>query len=219
MKNRVGLVAVGCCLILVMNGCGFTRPRHGLILRGDWSLEMNRIPWIAQRNLDYQQPVTGDCIESGVCGETPPQGEACAVPCGEAASCAPRGRCKAGPKMQDACVDYLNHPRFHPVPTKPVFSPREPGSLSPVPTKDALTEPELIAPPAEVPNPSPKVPVAPVPPPEKAPIEPGELNQGDQSSVPRRLDTISGSPSWIFTPPPLLKLDPESMASRGVTRK
>jgi len=42
-------------LLATASGC-INRARHGLILRGDWTLEMNRIPWMQDRST--YQPIT-----------------------------------------------------------------------------------------------------------------------------------------------------------------
>ena len=49
-RRRIGLVAIACLLLAMSVGCNLcARPRHGLIVRGDWSFELNRVPWLARR--------------------------------------------------------------------------------------------------------------------------------------------------------------------------
>lgn len=59
----VGLAAVGCA----------NRPRHGFILRGNWALEFNRVPWIVTRvheDADQATTATSCDVEQTTC-ETP----------------------------------------------------------------------------------------------------------------------------------------------------
>ena len=141
-----GLGLVGLGLLTSFAGCHVPNPRHGLIFRGDWSLEINRIPWMAQRGGDgYQQPsvpcdpwsIEGDSCQSftgkvKILPETP---EICndiacvADKCNSAVNClAEPSTTKASPARH---YPQLARPptgggnsRFLPVPTRPVFKPR-----------------------------------------------------------------------------------------------
>lgn len=211
-KSLALLLLVTAVLIsLSATGCRHMNPRHGLIFRGDWSLEINRIPWMASHNDCYQMP-SAPCADPG-CPPCGPDGcavDPCCVanPCGGDScgrpGCGHRG-CRAGadgglgapPSDEPPCVDYGNHPRFHPVPTKPVFSPRGDvmgtmDGMNPVPCDplggripdSTLPEPEII------PSPKPA-------PPSAAPAAPVEPD----SAEPRRLAKPEAQSAWIFTPP------------------
>src|SRR5512139_544171 len=52
-------IAVGCLLLPGWLGCVWPVDRHGVILRGDWSLELNRVPW-----LGCPRPASTACYES-----------------------------------------------------------------------------------------------------------------------------------------------------------
>jgi len=147
-KTRLfGRVMVVCLLMVGTSGCYFRRPRHGFILRGDWSLELNRVPWLVSRTDAHEEcSVSGvDCV-GGCVSEVEVSGcEACGSPTpapapapADASSCCPQdgkegsrfcSRCGqalcGGPVQPAAATDPYVHPRFHPVPTRPVFSPRE----------------------------------------------------------------------------------------------
>ena len=223
-------IVAAACLTLLLSGCWHVNPRHGLILRGDWSFEVNRIPWMASHNDCYQEPMAPPCLGPGGGPGGGPEG--CdATPC-EARGCGPKA-CKLRPQggcadaaQGDACVDYGNHPRFHPVPTKPVFSPRGPG-LSGVPTSPpgnycpvpgrfhgaTIPEPEVI--PAPKPKPSqgaaPAKPKATAPKPRTVPAD-----SGTKPSEPKRLAKPTTQSAWIFTPPQ--DWDPETELANQRTR-
>lgn len=141
-RSHVGQVMVGCLLLVACSG-GCCRPRHGVIFRGDWSLEMNRIPWLVSRTDAHDECSVSavDCV-----GGRLPEGEMSArLPCGSPAAASPsadetsyylrKGRdssicrgcgqptCAGSVQPANATESYL-HPRFHPVPTGPVFLPR-----------------------------------------------------------------------------------------------
>lgn len=147
----LGLSLIGFGLLTSLSGCLAPNPRHGLIIRGDWSLELNRVPWTAKRGADgYQQHCTAcDCSTnaSDSC-----QGEVCVEdmtscmddPCDDSAcddlactvqKCHPAMRCLAKPCIAKASPALHSpqpartpsgggHSRFFPVPTRPAFSPR-----------------------------------------------------------------------------------------------
>jgi len=130
-------------LLVVCAGC-LPRPRRGVIIRGDWSLEMNRVPWVASRRAADQE-----CSETDADGWPGrlTQGEMSAwYPCephtaaqsdvdhtsasaaesGSACSFFQRrGRLGVTDYVQPAAaLTSRAHSRFHPVPTRPVFLPR-----------------------------------------------------------------------------------------------
>lgn len=139
----VGRIAVACMLLVVCGGC-LCRPRHGMIIRGDWSPEMNRVPWVASRSAADQE-----CSETAI--ECSPaclmEGEMSAgYPCEPPTAAQPdadrtshsapqsgsggrifqrRGRSRVADSVQPAIAAAPHeHSRFHPVPTRPVFLPR-----------------------------------------------------------------------------------------------
>ena len=101
-----------------------------------------------------------------------------------------------------ATTGYYNHPRFHPVPTQPVFMPRGDGysvtgsgwhqhETPPLGERlpggqrlDALPRPELV------------------------PTPPAGSEQSEKTGQPRPLEKISGAGSWVFRPSAVG--DPES---------
>jgi len=138
--GMIPAILIGLAAASVM-GCACQKPRHGVILRGDWSLELNRVPWMNTRLNNYREdsltmipppgalPVGGrsGCGEN--VGESSP--DPAALPNSPAlehsgALCPGRG-CGAahaggGMSAAEAGAPY-NHSRFHPVPTRPVFAP------------------------------------------------------------------------------------------------
>ena len=138
----------------------------------------------------------------------------CSRPCGsfwdrwpdEGSSPAGPGCCKPGAMAggADSPDGYYNHPRFHPVPTQPVFTPRpEPLAAAP---PDHLNDLESVPP--GVPNRLPP-PIAPEPIPSPAPMPPqskaGE-NRGTGSdswheyAADRAAATPTDADTWLFSP-------------------
>jgi len=142
-RSLVGQVMVVCLLMVGSSGC-CCWPRHGVIVHRGSSLEMNRVPWVVSRT-DAREECSGagvDCVVGCL-----PEGKvsachACASPTpappsAVASSCRPQkgrgrrlcGRCGqascGGPVQPVGATEPYRHPRFHPVPTRPVFSPRE----------------------------------------------------------------------------------------------
>jgi len=84
-KGCAGGIVAGCCLMVACSGaCQW--PGHGVVIRDDRSLALNRAPWSTS-------PADAD--------------RACSV--------------AAIPAL---AAQDCEHPRFHPVPTQPVFLPR-----------------------------------------------------------------------------------------------
>ncbi len=143
----LGLVALG--LLTFLGGCHAPNPRHGIIFRGDWSLELNRIPWMAERGGDgYQQPSEpcdsrasmDDSCQNEACKAKMAPGitEACDYDTFVAHKFNPRLRCLVKPCFAQSSSaihpPYMpsvpsggGNSRFFPVPTRPVFSPRGGG--------------------------------------------------------------------------------------------
>lgn len=130
----VSASAVGCCC----------QTKKGFVFRGDWSLEMNRVPHMSSNGPQYQ----ADCCDAGYCEESCGCPSGCTDGCvggacghhGSDASASyggpgfARGARYMGDGMHAGYVDgegrHMPPPpnptpaantRFHPVPTRPVF--------------------------------------------------------------------------------------------------
>jgi len=221
-SGPIRIIVAGCFVALCCSGCYYVRPRHGLIVRGDWSLELNRLPWLTDRSTTQNERSQSD------------GGRGCAIPpggppvfpmegCGEASAGQPIGyevpcptgahvtpvpgrrclvcsNCGRHASSATAEVGYQNHSRFHPVPTRPVFSSRD-NEQSDVVSATALQE--MLAPgKAATGGPSSIriTPPAPVPEEIKAP-RPEPKSRDRVTQAPRRLDTAENSSSWVFGSP------------------
>lgn len=51
MSNGAKLLGLLLLASATLLGCACQRARHGVILRGQWSLELNRVPWISARTV------------------------------------------------------------------------------------------------------------------------------------------------------------------------
>ncbi|HEY1786270.1 MAG TPA: hypothetical protein VGG30_12000 [Pirellulales bacterium] len=142
--------------------------RQGYVLHGDWSLGLVRSPPQSQPP-GCQCPPQGDCTDSNGCsagnagssqvagGPQVAAGKRCAVgkrrargaQAAQAASVA-SGPGPTGPSQ--------GHPRFHPVPTRPVFGSVTPPQIVPVAAPDVgeplLTDPEEVPQPLRAPSPN-----------------------------------------------------------------
>lgn len=138
------------------SGCGLCNPRHGMILRGDWSLELNRVPWLNSRTQNYDE-TGGESCGPGMALQ-PPEGCAgasrtpIACPSPVAHTC-PRGGvlCRTcgrqSPVSPSSTEQQLGYSRFHPVPTRPVFTPwncptPDAGATVPQKSQPAQEQPE-----------------------------------------------------------------------------
>lgn len=146
----LGLVALG--LLTSFAGCHAPNPRHGFIFRGDWSLELNRIPWMAGRGADgYQQPSApcdygpnlDDSCQSDTCQTmiSPDMTQICTDNTCVVRKCNPAIKCLAKPCIAKSSPAFHQpqlartpsgggNSRFLPVPTRPVFSRRTDGTNS-----------------------------------------------------------------------------------------
>lgn len=89
--------------VVLLTGCGHG---YGCIVHGDWTLEFNKVPYRG-----------GACETCDVEGPPVPVGPPLARSC---------GACRGGvPTLATAphSASRLPIPRFHPVPTRPVFEP------------------------------------------------------------------------------------------------
>lgn len=197
--RRVLLIVVGLWPIVACCGC-HPEYRHGYVLGGSWSLECNRVPW-------RECPGTGcpqRCSAGPGCGPDVPIQSGQADP-GRSLCKAPAGRWRfplshlLGERARPVMVKVADQPhsRFHPVPSRPVFSPR--GDL------DSSAASCSAEGPGATPLPSGKDPpasetVLPAPLPEEVhPLPDDDTNRS--AGVPARLRPGRRSPSWIFNPP------------------
>lgn len=146
--KAVCLAAVAATVLASSSGCVRYRPRYGVILRGDWSLEMNRVPWLGNRTQAYEEATQGSCEPAASCEavEPAPALNSNTVPtsCDGTASSPSEsyqtcglgarflgGRLLARPALPVQTTAPARFPRFHPVPTQPVFSRSELASTEP----------------------------------------------------------------------------------------
>ena len=195
--GRIGVVVIACCLLPTAVGCMRLPIRHGMIVKGDWSLELNRIPWMKARDNVYQQPSERGTIQDFCATEidSPFATNAVRIPsplpteghCGNAGC----GSAAHG----ESIVGYQAHARFHPVPTRSVFA----SEPSLAPAMNERTSPAALPPPArstpkslEPPPLPPETELIPTPPP-ALPESPK-----DQAAVHRETDPRQMS--WVFSP-------------------
>lgn len=171
------------CLIATSSGCGIYNPRHGTILRGSWSLECNRVPWLNSRTRSYDEVGESGCgqgmVTSPAIGNADgtvsasypnqPVGHICAGGPLACRSCAqPASAATASPPM--------GYSRFHPVPTRPVFTPWKCPTTAT--RKSAPVSPARQTPPEVIPTP------------------PASLS----AMEPTRADSRVKNAAWIFQP-------------------
>ena len=196
--GRIGVFAVICCLLPTSAGCLHLPVRHGMILKGDWSLEMNRIPWLKGRDNAYQDPSGCEPGPSMCAAEidspfataasspTPAMAGYRAANCGPA-GCGPTGHGQSAMAPQP-------HARFHAVPTgsafsaTPNFSPMMNVPISPPSLPPVKSAPEPLRP-SPLPTESQTIPTP-------RPISPEVPNS--QAAVARK--EASQQVSWIFNP-------------------
>ncbi len=212
--------------MMATGGC--CQPRHGLIIRGDWSLECNRVPWLVKRteSLDecsvpsdgYPGPYVPEASEgTEVCGQGPVghgvPGSAGVGGLGR--FCLGCGRLLGlGPAQAARASGYYAHPRFHPVPTRPVFRP-------PTEYYSSITAPEDQEPmgAADVADPT-EIEPSPLPPPvELIPTPTPELGEDWIEPPSPQPQGASGSSRSTAPLPAELKLsvtDPSELDARAV---
>jgi hypothetical protein len=206
IRRSIGAAILGCCMVLGASGC---RPylQHGVILRGGWSVECNRVPWLKGSPTVHSGCATPGAGCEETCGPSQPGGQTLResdTRC-QRGSLSLRDRCRVrrGGEAWASAVEYYKHPHFFPVPTRPVFSPRlgeapleenvqirGPDSIPASPSEDAPPQIE-VTPPAPVP--------------EQIRTPQPELNEeeGDRvTQAPRRLTAVARPRSWIFNPSP-----------------
>lgn len=166
-------------VVVCSSGCGIYNPRHGTIIRGAWTLECNRVPWLTSSPLgNVEGGCTTDAMVPAGTGEVgvpvacaphacPPGALSCRT-CGHSAATGP-----TPPPQQ------MGHSRFHPVPTRPVFAPWRCPSAEQV--KRARTPA-----PRHLPRPEPEI----IPTPDAS----------YSAKQPTRADTSVASAAWIFKP-------------------
>lgn len=128
-KNSRRLWALVILAALASGGCCCFQ-RKGLVLRGDWSLELNRVPHMTSNGPTYG----GDCCSTGcvtTCTATSGSGCHCSAcmngyggggydPAGGGAGYGQGGEGMPVPPEPSPAAQS----RFHPVPTRPVFEPQ-----------------------------------------------------------------------------------------------
>ncbi len=197
--GRTCLLLIGCCLVTGSVGCMRLPIRHGMIFKGDWSFEMNRIPWMKGRGDVYQEPSECEVVQT-VCATEIDSPFASGRP-----GLAARAHCREpgcglaahGPPDSGPTAGYHNHARFHPVPTRSVFSPQ----AGMVPERVEQTRPPALPPVRSVPKsldpPTPsKSEDIPTPAPMPAPL-PTESPNGQATA---HSHGGSRQVSWIFSP-------------------
>ena len=194
--GKIGVFVVACCLLLTTVGCMRLPIRHGMIVKGDWSLELNRIPWMKGRDNVYQQPSECGTIQNFCATEidSPFVTNATRIPSPQltVSDCGSAG-CGGSVAHGESTVGYQAHARFHPVPTRSVFASEpslapamnertSPAVLPPVRSTPKTLEPPPLPPDTEViPTPTPASPESPK----------------DQTAVHR--ETGSRQVSWVFS--------------------
>ena len=206
-RTGVGLALLAGGLLLASSGCTCYRPRHGFVLRGDWSLELNRVPWVGSRAKCDQdcgeacsQCTASGCETEGDAGSQPaparqPLGSRLFPFRGVCRTCG-SGRCGDSPGRPDGQVGYHNHPRFHPVPTQPVFSPRPEGQLA---MADEVYG-DAPRPPAGKRGNAARTETPPVPPEPEAIPAPSPTKEDWKSRGPGKPGAARDGQSWIFSP-------------------
>lgn len=122
----IGILVGATLLCGASGGC---RLRKGFVLRGDWSIELNRVPHLVGHGPCYG--CSGGCRECATCQQHAAAG--CLTAPGDPAEQlpVPADRAAAAPQ------------RFLPVPTRPAFQPAFDGWSAPL-LSPAAAEPESI---------------------------------------------------------------------------
>ena len=131
------------CVVAASSGCGIFHPRQGTIVRGNWSLECIRVPWnsgtpscgeVGEAGCDQGMMVEPSAV-SGVAGGCPTRlAGAGPLACRTCARPGPTAAVSQAPQQ-------MGHSRFHPVPTRPVFTPWNcPAGMTHVPAQPLPVE-------------------------------------------------------------------------------
>ena len=198
------LLALG--LSLGACGCTCQTARHGCVVSGNWSMEFNRVPWRQEATCRSGtcEPCGSlsecDGIETGSAPAARPTkadgtvGGPGRLPCRTCEQVAHRG-IAPGPPEPPPTAGYHNHPRFHPVPVQPVFSPRV-GPLAMTDEASQHAAPTSGDKSAIEPDPL----TAPLPPePEVIPPPPPSRENGESSGS-GKIAKSRAEPSWVFLP-------------------
>ena len=194
--GRISVFVIACCLLPMAAGCMRLPVRHGMIVKGDWSLEMNRIPWMKSRDNVYQQQPSECATVEGICAmeiDSPFATGPASIPSSLPIACHSGNAGCGSAACGEPTVGYQAHARFHPVPTRSVFASEpslapamiertSPAALPPVRRTPQSLEPPPLPPETEaIPAPRPASP---------------ESSNG-QTAVHR--ETGSRQVSWVFS--------------------
>lgn len=127
-------------LLMMAQGCVLCSPRKGLIFRGDWAFEINRVPWVKERDSNYKEtgegPYNPHAVTAGSIGAV-----GCEASAAEAITSPPplefvpprpgasHGRgvqsAPATPSPEPNSQSAHPFPRFSPVPMHSAYQPRQ----------------------------------------------------------------------------------------------
>lgn len=133
IRSTTAMTLVVCLAILVAQGCRAHGGRFGAILCGEWGLDPDRYPSSCTENDSSQQANKGGSDQAVLCGASAGGDRMrpmiVPIPGGRGRLLRQfrhgRVRSVAAPKPVSADTAFDGHPRFHLVPTAPVFSPRD----------------------------------------------------------------------------------------------
>lgn len=192
-RGRIGVFVIACCLLPTAVGCVRLPVRHGMIVKGDWSLELNRIPWMKGRDNLYQQPSECETIQNVRAMEidSPFVTGAARIPSPLPSAChCSNGGCGSASHCEST-VGYQAQARFHPVPTRPVFA----SEPSLAPATQERTSPVVLPPARNTPK---SLELPPMPPETEVIPLPSPESPSGQTAVYR--ETGTGQMSWVFFP-------------------
>ena len=224
-SGLVWVICIGYCLILACSGCRYPNPRHGVIVSGDFSLELNRIPWMKRRGTEYQGCAAQDDGYATGCRPQPGYGADSTPEAFPGGPAQPDGDVPAAPHMPDTSAmmpagdpyqlcrglgsrlplgagivaGRVAPARLHPVPVQPVFS----SNVAQAVHRESGMVPEsgMDLPPMPPDEGAPQIEiVVPSPAVEEIPRPKTESQRKDR--VTRRLETASRPGSWIFNTTP-----------------
>jgi len=222
-KGIWGLIIAIVPLLLSGGGCSWHRTGQGWILQSGWSLEFKRMPFSCCR--------ATECTENcAVCADKEPgcsspiDGETAILHKGNpkdleklnnsplarllerhgrlgiCASCGHLARFKEPEAAEQTPPQVIA--KFHPVPTQPVFCPRDEtlqtapyNSISQQKQRETSTPPKKLQSKASMPVDIPAPPVV------------SDIDKSTET-VPRQLDVTREPSSWIFSPSPETKAAP-----------